>query len=114
MTINIPLDPVDGDNVIKLSAPFKKPVPEGQFLMVGPMPCCHFNGPFIVDDTLAEVTCGKCQAKLNPMFVLKQLAHQETRWHESMRRYQGEMKRLDERSSTKCQHCKKLTRISKS
>ena len=60
-----------------------------------------------------ECTCGKCGAKIDPMFVLRQLATQETRWHESFKRHQEEMKRLDERSRTKCQHCGQQTSISR-
>jgi len=108
----IQLDPPA--DVIQLNAPFKKPVPKERFLVVDHMACSHHNGPYIIDDTLAEVTCGQCKAKLNPMFVLKQLAHQETRWHTHFKQYQGEMKRLSERSKTKCQHCKQMTRISHS
>jgi hypothetical protein len=40
------------------------------------------------------------------------LAGEETKWHESFKRYQAEMRRLSERSRTKCQHCGQMTRIS--
>lgn len=110
--INIPIDPPS--DVVRLNVPFKPPIAEEQFLVRAPMACVHLNGPFLIDDTLAEVTCGRCKQKLNPMFVLKQLMHSESRWHQSFNQYQGEMKRLSERSKTKCEHCNKMTRISKS
>lgn len=106
----IPIDPEE--NVVQLKVPFKKPVPEEPFLVVEHSPCSHFNGPFLVDPDKAEVTCGRCKEKLNPMFVLKQLAYQETSWHEHFKRYQEDMQRLRERSRTKCQHCGQMTRIS--
>lgn len=107
----IPLDP--DANVVSLKTPFKKPVSEDRFLLApSPPGCQHFNGPYLIDDTLAEVTCGKCKEKLNPMFVLKQLLNTENRWHQAMARYQDEMKRLAERSRTKCQHCGGMTGIS--
>lgn len=109
--ISIPLDPPAAE-VVKLNVPFKPPVAEEQFLVQAPHTCSHHSGPFLIDDTLAEVTCGRCKQKLNPMFVLKQLMYSESRWHASFARYQGEMKRLSERSKTKCEHCKKMTRIS--
>ncbi|WP_232341271.1 hypothetical protein [Burkholderia pseudomallei] len=61
-----------------------------------------------------EVTCADCKEKLNPMWVLKQLSQAEHRYHELHARYHDELKRLSERSRTKCQHCGEMTRISKS
>lgn len=104
-----PIDPPE--NVLQLKVPFKKPAPEDVVLIVERTKCMHF-GRFLVDATKAEVTCRDCGEKLNPMFVLGRLASEETRWHESFKRYQGQMKRLNERSRTKCQHCGQMTRIS--
>ncbi|MDB6119308.1 MAG: hypothetical protein JWO08_3089 [Verrucomicrobiaceae bacterium] len=111
------LPPIETDQkaeVVQLGVKYKKPVPEDRFLVVEHAGCCHFNGPYLIDAKNADVTCGQCKAKLNPMFVLEQLAHQETRWHEHFKRYQEEMSRLKERSRTKCQHCGEMTRISRS
>jgi hypothetical protein len=107
----IKLDP-PGD-VVTLKVPFKKPVPEERFLVVDRTACQHYGGPYLVNDTYTEVTCGQCKQKINPMWVLQQLAQKETRWHETRRQYQEEMKRLSERSKTKCEHCKQMTRISR-
>ena len=113
--MNLPTIEIDASaDVIQLNTKFKNPIPEERFLVIETRECSHFNATYIVDDTLSEVTCSKCKAKLNPMFVLKQLAQKETRWHEHFKQYQDEMKRLSERSKTKCQHCKQMTRISKS
>lgn len=100
------------ENVVVLKTPFKSPVPDERFLVIDTKQCTHHNGPFLIDDSLSEVTCGRCTAKLNPMFVLRQLAQQESRWHQHFSRYQGEMQRLNARNKTKCQHCHKMTRIS--
>ena len=72
--------------------------------------CWHKR--FIVDEQLAEVECADCHEKLNPMWVLQQLSIQENRFHELHARYHDELKRLGERSRTKCQHCGEMTRIS--
>lgn len=96
--------------VIDLGVKFKKPFPEDLTLIVGYPKCYH--GPFIVDSDNAEVTCGKCGEKLNPMVVLDRLARKESQYRATAERYQEEMKRLAERSRTKCQHCGKMTRIS--
>ena len=46
------------------------------------------------------------------MFVLEQLMKQESQWMRTMATYQDQMKRLAERSRTKCQHCGEMTRVS--
>jgi ribosomal protein S27E len=104
-----PID-VDEGSVIQLKVPFKKPIPEDRFLLADPPKCSHF-GPFAIDQKATEVTCKKCGEKVSPMYVLHMLAMSETRWHEAQKRYQDEMKRLNERNRTKCQHCSKMTRI---
>lgn len=100
--------------VVELPVKFKHPVEEGRFLkeVLYPGKCWHDKGPFLVDLTLATVECASCKEKLNPMWVLDHLARKETHWHAMRARYAQEMARLAARSSTKCQHCKKLTRIS--
>jgi len=74
--------------------------------------CMHRR--FTIDDRLGHVECRDCKEKLNPMHALTMLARQETQYHELHERYQDELKRLAERSKTKCEHCQKMTRISKS
>lgn len=106
------------DNVKKLPVRFKEPVP-GERTLVRPYEvmkdggCSHFLTHYIVDEKLAEVECGTCGAKLNPMWVLGQLANMDRRYEEAATRYQEEMKRLSERELTKCRHCGKMTRISR-
>ncbi|ELT47398.1 hypothetical protein [Brucella intermedia] len=60
-----------------------------------------------------EVECSHCGTRLDPMFVLKILAVEENRWMETRKNYQAEMKRLNERSRTKCKHCGQMTPISR-
>ncbi len=47
------------------------------------------------------------------MFVLRRLASEETSWKRHREVYIDEMKRLKERSRTKCYHCGKMTEISR-
>jgi hypothetical protein len=108
----------DDDKVKQLPVRFKNPAPEDRTLM-RPYEvdkgggCSHFMVHYIIDEKLAEVECGGCGAKLNPMWVLGQLANMDRRYEEGQKRYQEEMKRLDERERTKCQNCGKMTRISR-
>lgn len=60
-----------------------------------------------------EVECGICGGRVDPMFVLKQIARKESAWHHARKVYADEMKRLDERRATKCDHCGKMTRVSR-
>jgi hypothetical protein len=106
----------DGDNVKPLPVKFKGPLPEERTLLVpyevGKSKCSHYPGRFIVDSSLAEVTCGDCNEKLNPMWVLGQLATRDRNFAEAHVRYHEQMKRLSDRTSTKCRHCGKMTRVS--
>lgn len=75
--------------------------------------CNHLFVTYIVDEALATVECGQCGEKLSPTWVLQKLANNESHHARIRDDYQAEMKRLKERSRTKCDHCGKMTRISK-
>lgn len=60
-----------------------------------------------------EVECGGCGTRLDPMFVLNLMANAETDWLRTRELYIEEMRRLDGRKATKCQHCGQMTRISR-
>ncbi len=110
----ITIDGEDSGNVVALNAPFKQHEPERQFERVPSAGCLHFAGmvTYQVDEKFAEVTCGGCGEKLNPMWVLGQLMSRESRYAQFRDGYQEEMKRLSERSRTKCRHCGEMTPIS--
>lgn len=108
----------DDDNVVSLGVQYRGPLDADNppALKVAPRessPCMfRHKGPYLVDEKLAEVECGTCHAKLNPMHVLGELARQETNWHTYRRTYLEQVQRLRERSRTKCEHCNRMTRIS--
>ncbi|WP_174301403.1 hypothetical protein [Caulobacter sp. S45] len=105
-------------NVTKLPVQFKTPMPADRTLL-SPFEvqrgggCSHYLTGYIVDPTLAEVECGGCGAKLNPMWVLTRLATEDRRMAEAQARYQDEQRRLRERSRTKCRSCGAMTPISR-
>lgn len=105
----------DDSKVTRLPVRFKAPAPPERTLVrpyeVGKRDACHHES-FVVDETKAEVECATCGTKLNPMWVLQHLASEERSFHDTHKRYVEEMERLSERSSTKCRHCGKMTRIS--
>jgi hypothetical protein len=68
---------------------------------------------YLIREGETEVECGNCNTKLDPMFVLLRLANEETQWARTREAYIEEMRRLSERQRTKCEHCEKMTRISR-
>lgn len=64
-------------------------------------------------DGETEVECSHCGTKLDPMFVLKELAKRESKYNETRRRAAEDMARLAERERTQCDHCGKITKISR-
>lgn len=109
------LPPIDitGLNVAVLPVKHKAP-PSGDLMLIPPpaSKCIHFNTSFEVDEDAGKCTCKGCGEEVSPMFVLKRLMQLESRWMRTRSAHQDEMKRLKERSRTKCQHCGKMTRIS--
>lgn len=97
-------------NVVKIPVKFKHRLFDETFLLIKKTGCLQ-HGPFTVDAELADVICDKCGEKMNPIQVLLIMARNETKWHEAGKRYGEEMKRLRERSRTKCRHCGKITPI---
>lgn len=73
--------------------------------------CSHLR--CVVDPKLADVTCNDCGERINPIWLLTRMANDDRRYAESRSRHQQEAKRLAERSRTKCEHCNRMTRISR-
>ena len=64
-----------------------------------------------MDEKLAEVTCLACGEKMNPMWVLIQIAYNERMLADRLLSLRTECRLLEGRVRTKCEHCKKMTRI---
>jgi len=73
--------------------------------------CSHFPATYFFCESENEVTCGNCGAKLNPVWVIAQLAMYESRWMDARRRYLQLKTEHERRRSCKCQHCGRMTRI---
>lgn len=117
------------DNITKLPVTFKHPPSDdGPMLQIvetrfGSPPACNHstmyaNGrmvsaKYLIRDGETEVECSLCETKLEPMWVLRKLAHEETKFHRAHEAFVKESERLKERTSTKCNHCGKMTRISR-
>ena len=87
---------------------------DGLFLVGPPAIKCGHYGPFVVDQDADKCTCKNCGSVVSPMFVLNRMMSKESMWRSSREAYQEQMARLYKRSRTKCQHCDKITRTSKS
>lgn len=99
------------EKIDRLNVKFKRPLPDGKFLTLVPSYGGCLEHSYVIDPEMDKVTCSKCDKIFNPMAVLVDLARKESRWMQSGERYRDEMKRLDEKQRTKCQHCQKMTRI---
>ena len=82
-----------------------------RLFVVRPTKCLH--GRYQVDDSLDAVECAICGERLNPMWVLRDLAANESRDHQRL----GALKRAlaDARSALKwkCGHCHKMNDMTK-
>ncbi len=103
----------DDDNITDLGVRFKDPVSDEKMLNIVSRRNGCFDHSYVIDAEAEEVTCSKCDKTFNPMSVLMDLAQKESRWMRNMEQYNDEMKRLSERSRTKCDNCGQMTRISK-
>lgn len=108
-----PIDTTPSADILKLPVT-PRPAPDGSLFLVAPPfgKCSHWQGPFEIDEKAGTATCLKCNEGVSLLFVLLELMKQESRWMQTRKSYQEEMARLKERSSTKCNHCGKMTRIS--
>lgn len=109
------LPPIDTTGADILELPMKKREPLDGQTFLQPVPfsqCKHFRGPFVVDVDGGKCTCKECGGEVAPIFVLEKLMKEESRWMRNREAHLNEVRRLEERSRTKCQHCGEMTRIS--
>lgn len=71
--------------------------------------CQHGN--FLVDEKNAEVECGLCHEKLNPIWVLNRIATEDRILRDRWAGMKAELQMMGDRVRTKCDHCGKMTRI---
>lgn len=93
--------------------PVRKKDTERQFRIVDQFEqkCTHRGVTYEVCDVENEVVCGACRTRLNPIWVLKYLAMEESRFDSSRRAYLEAKKDHEKRVRCKCQHCGQMTRI---
>lgn len=107
----IDIDPPE--NIVKFTGEKKEPPGERMLVEVPFAACTHsWNVSFEVDLRAGKCKCKGCGGEVSPMFVLERLMNLESQWMRTRAAYQDEMKRLDERSRTKCQHCGEMTKMS--
>lgn len=102
MKIEIPDD--DGTNVISLNV-----VRESYELKRIRRQCVHIH--VTLDTDYATLTCDDCKKELNPIQYIEHLVERWSYIQRMTTRYE-ELKRLYEaKTRTKCDHCKKMTRV---
>lgn len=105
---------MDSGNVTRL--PVRNKLSDEQQLFLVPPPdktCSHLQASFVIDVDAGKCKCRGCGEEVSAIFVLEQLMKAESRWMRNRERYMDEMKRLNAREKTKCNHCGKITQISR-
>lgn len=101
------------EKIIPLGVTFKHPRGEEKMLSLVPRGSGCLEHAYVIDPEASEVTCSICKKSFSPMAVLVDLARKESRWMQNGKAYREDMKRLSARERTKCEHCQKITRISR-
>jgi hypothetical protein len=117
-----------GENIKRLPVRFRSPSPhDGLSLKViasSDVDACDHHA-VMLDGRLVEVTyllregeteveCSHCATRLEPMWVLNQMAQRESRYRRTVERCHEALNRLAERSKTRCECCGQMTSISRS
>lgn len=103
------LPPIDTSGNVSVLPTKKREPSENVLNVVHSYKCRHSH--FEVDDKLAEVTCRDCGEKMNPMWVLTEIAHNERMLNDRLISLKTECELLAGRVRAKCDHCGKMTRI---
>lgn len=90
----------------------KDPESESDHLfVVPPVRCCH--GRYQVDESLDAVECAICGERLNPMWVLRDLAADEARDHHRIVALKRALADAQSALKWKCGHCYKMNDMTK-
>lgn len=63
---------------------------------------------FVLDEAKSEVECGVCKEKLNPIWVLKEMASHDSFIASRRDKLREEVKKLQDRTKYKCGSCGKM------
>jgi hypothetical protein len=115
------------DKITRLPARFRPPPaadgPSLQIVDGAATPCDHaavlrdgalVEVAYLIREGETEVECSHCGTRLDPMWVLNQMAKRESRYRRTVERCHEALRRLDERSKTRCDCCGEMTSISRS
>jgi len=97
------------NNIKKFPNTKKRSNQAGKVFLVKETKC--FHGEYIVDERLDHVECGKCGEHLNPMYVLKRIAMEESREHEALYNINIALEDAAKKTKWKCGHCGKFSDI---
>ena len=96
------------DNITRL--PRKaKPSASSPLSIVCAGQCQHRK--FEIDDRLDRVRCRDCGEMLNPMWVLRLLANEDSLLRDRWAHMRAHIQLLGDRAKVKCTHCAKMTPI---
>jgi len=93
----------EGDRVINLGVRKKRVDEDRTIERVHSAKCWHPR--FLIDEKKAEVECAVCHEMLNPMWVLSQIANQESGQAQRRDHLRKLVKQLGDRVRYKCRSC---------
>lgn len=70
---------------------------------------CQHRGGFVLDDAQALVECIDCQARIDPLHVLRLFAEKEARAYETFTLEKEAAEILEARRRFNCEHCGKVS-----
>lgn len=87
------------------------PIFKKQYVKCGDRHVIGHVGPYLIDASGASITCDACKQELNPYWVLEEMARAEHRYKRLIEEYKRQRALVEDRTKTKCDHCKKMTKI---
>jgi hypothetical protein len=74
-------------------------------------PCDHKHTTYYFTEGEDQVECGKCGVRLDPMFVIVQIAQQDSIHVRNTKEHRAWAAAYEQKKKTKCQHCGRITRV---
>lgn len=88
----------------------KKGAPRGPLEVVHQYGGCQ-HAHMELCEKKAEVTCGDCGEKLNPIWVLMRIATDDRMLTDRWAGMKAELRLMGERTRVKCRHCQRFTPV---
>ncbi len=100
------------DNVLDLTDAFaNRELPDRMLKKAKSYPVRCRHSQVVLDQKLDTVECAKCGERLNPVWVLAQLADKETELRRRFSVSKALAEEVQNKTKCACEHCGKMTKI---